>query len=80
MTGAQETVTLDSRGRITIPKRLRNRLQVSEGDDLVLDFDGDEIRLRPRPSFEPIRSERNDWDNEAFMECWDSVVWIDRKR
>ncbi len=64
-----KTVTLDDRSRITLPQHIRNRFQLNEGDNLILGFDGDEIRLRPRPSFEPIRSGRTKWDNETFLDA-----------
>lgn len=43
--GEHETVTLDEQGRITVSEHVRNRLRLRAGDDLVLVFDGDEIRL-----------------------------------
>lgn len=69
-----ETVTLDDRGRITLPKHIRNRLQLNEGDNLDLDFDDGEIHLRPnRPPFEPIRSGRTDWGDDTFIDAGEAL-------
>lgn len=63
-----ETVTLDDRGRITLPQHIRTRLQLDEGDDLDLDLEDGEVHLRPnRPSFEPITSGKSSWGTETFM-------------
>ncbi len=63
----RERVTVDDRGRITLPKHVRDRLQLDEGDDLDLEFEDGEIHLRPnRPPFEPITSGKRDWGTEAF--------------
>ncbi len=38
-------VTLDSRGRITLPKEVRNQLSLSPGDTLILRTSGGKIVL-----------------------------------
>lgn len=69
-----ETVTIDDRGRITLPKHIRNRLQLGEGDDLDLDFEEGEIHLRPnRPQFKPISSKKSEWGKEAFIDAGEAV-------
>lgn len=69
-----EKVTLDDRGRITLPQHIRNRLQLNAGDDLDLDLDDGEIHLRPnRPRFEPIQSGRSDWGSETFMDAGEAL-------
>jgi AbrB family looped-hinge helix DNA binding protein len=69
-----ETVTLDNRGRITLPKHVRNRLQLDEGDDLDLDLENGEVHLRPdRPPFEPIASGKSEWGTETFMSAGEAL-------
>jgi AbrB family looped-hinge helix DNA binding protein len=69
-----ETVTIDDRGRITLPKHIRDRLQLGEGDDLDLDLEEGEIHLRPnRPQFEPISSNKSEWGNEAFIDVGEAM-------
>jgi AbrB family looped-hinge helix DNA binding protein len=39
--------TLDKFGRIVIPKQVRDALRLDPGDALVLDLDGDVLRVTP---------------------------------
>lgn len=69
-----EKVTLDDRGRITLPQHIRNRLQLSQGDDLDVDLEDGEVYLRPnRPPFEPITSEKSEWGDETFMNAGEAL-------
>lgn len=69
-----DTVTVDDRGRVTLPKRVRERLQLGEGDDLDVEFEDGEIHLRPnRPSFEPMTSGKDEWGPEAFMDAGEAL-------
>ena len=44
-----EVVTVTSRGRITIPSRVRRELKIVEGDKLLLIREGNAIKLIPVP-------------------------------
>lgn len=69
-----EKVTVDDRGRITLPKHVRERLQLGEGDDLDVDLEEGEIHLRPdRPTFEPITSGKREWGDEAFLDSGEAM-------
>lgn len=69
-----ETVTVDDRGRITLPRRVRQQLQLGEGDDLDVDVEDGEIHLRPnRQPFEPATSGKTDWGAEAFMDAGEAL-------
>jgi AbrB family looped-hinge helix DNA binding protein len=54
-------VTLDSGGRVVIPKSLRDELRLAAGDALTLVSDGETITLRPVRSSSPLRKERGIW-------------------
>lgn len=54
-------VTLDKAGRISIPKSLRNELQLGPGDALQLESHGEQITLRPLRATIPIRKEDGVW-------------------
>jgi AbrB family looped-hinge helix DNA binding protein len=67
-------VTLDNRGRITIPQHVLDKLQLSERDILDLDLEDSEIRLRqPRPPFEPITSGKCEWGTKTFMSAGEAL-------
>lgn len=38
--------TLTSKGQLTVPKEVRDRLGLKPGDGLVFEFEGDTVRLR----------------------------------
>ena len=40
------TRTVDHLGRIVIPKHLRDKLKLSEGDSIVIDSEGDTVTVR----------------------------------
>ena len=70
-----ETVTVDGRGRITLPKPVRERLHLDEGDELAVIINEGEIHLHPeRESFEPIDSGKRQWGSEAFLDAGTAIV------
>lgn len=69
------TVTVDDRGRVTLPKAVRERLHVDEGDDLTVDIEDGEIRLRQdKTPFEPITSNKIEWGTETFLDNETAMV------
>ena len=42
-----EQAKITSKGQITVPLKVRNRLGVKAGDNLVFDLNGSEVRVRP---------------------------------
>lgn len=54
-------VTLDQAGRIVLPKKLRDELQLSPGDILDLSVQGDAVTLRPRRGESPLRKKQGVW-------------------
>lgn len=44
-----ETVTVTSKGQITIPSRLRRDLKIMEGEKLLILREGDAIKIIPVP-------------------------------
>jgi antitoxin PrlF len=49
--------TLTSKGQITVPKDVRERLSLKSGDHVVFEFDGDSVCLRVehRKSLEDLK-------------------------
>jgi AbrB family looped-hinge helix DNA binding protein len=54
-------ITIDSAGRIVLPKSLRDALGLGAGDVLALESDGDRITLRPVRSGSPMRKKQGVW-------------------
>lgn len=54
-------LTLDKAGRVSLPKALRQELQLSPGDSLQLESQGERITLRPVRASAPIRKEHGVW-------------------
>ena len=58
-----ETVTVTSKGQITIPSRLRKELRIVEGEKLLVIREGNAIKIIPVPKL----SELAGVDEEVFM-------------
>jgi AbrB family looped-hinge helix DNA binding protein len=54
-------VTIDSAGRIVLPKPMRKELNVGPGDRLELENVGDRITLRPVRGGGPLAKEKGVW-------------------
>jgi len=54
-------ITVDSAGRILLPKPLREELHLGPGDTLELESTGEEITLRPMRGTSPLTKERGVW-------------------
>ena len=68
-----ETVTLDKKSRVTIPKEKREELGLMEDDHLLLAVEGAEIRLRPLVRRQhKVRAGRK-WGKEAFPKAGEAT-------
>ena len=54
-------LTIDGAGRVTLPKALRQELQLEPGDTLRLEAHGDQITLQPARLTVPICKEDGIW-------------------
>ena len=54
-------IVLDKAGRVAIPKRLREELNLRAGDSLRLESQGEQITLRPVLAPLPIHKEDGVW-------------------
>jgi len=61
MVGMLAKLTIDKLGRIVLPKSVREKLQLSAGDELELDSLDDRITLRPLRGSAQLRKKRGVW-------------------
>jgi AbrB family looped-hinge helix DNA binding protein len=54
-------VMLDRAGRVVLPKAFRDAMQLSPGDALDLELEGDKVTMRPRRGTAPLHKERGIW-------------------
>ena len=54
-------LTLDKRGRIVLPKPLRQELQLAPGDTLEAETSGEQITLRPVRGTAALRKKHGIW-------------------
>jgi AbrB family looped-hinge helix DNA binding protein len=54
-------LTIDSAGRVVIPKPLRDELDLAPGDTLELEAAGESITLRPTRGTVPLAKEKGVW-------------------
>lgn len=54
-------LTIDSAGRVVLPKPLRDELDLEAGDTLELESAGEKITLRPVRAVAPLAKERGVW-------------------
>lgn len=70
---AYGTASLNDRGRLTIPKELRDDLQLGEGDEFTVVREGGDIRLvRELPDLETLTRDE-EWGSEAFRDAGDAT-------
>lgn len=74
VTEGRSTVEVDDRGRVTIPKPIRERLGILPGDELTLEFTGDGLRLVPDLRGLVIAtSGKADWGPETFPDSGEAT-------
>ncbi len=61
MVGMLTKLTIDKLGRIVLPKPVREKLQLSAGDELELESLDDQITLRPLRGTAQLRKKRGVW-------------------
>lgn len=62
-----DKIEMDDRGRITIPKSIRERLGIVPGDEFELGLEGSRIVLRTEhEGLETATARRDDWDDQSL--------------
>jgi len=68
-----QTVSVDRKGRVTIPKEAREHLNLSEEDRLVVTVDKGEVRLSLLVPEQPKLRRRRRWGKEAFPRAGEAL-------
>ncbi len=62
-----DRIEVDDRGRITIPKHVRERLGIVPGDEFELELEDSRIVLRTEhEGLETATARKEDWDDHPF--------------
>ncbi|HEX9341054.1 MAG TPA: AbrB/MazE/SpoVT family DNA-binding domain-containing protein [Thermoplasmata archaeon] len=64
-----QTVTVDRKGRVLIPKEQREELGLTEEDQLSVAVEGGEIRLKPITRKQYKAKSGRKWGKEAFLKA-----------
>lgn len=70
------SVEINDRGRLTIPKELREALRIDAGTEFTVVREGGDIRLvRQLPELQTLTSGRSDeeWGEEAFRDAGEAT-------
>ena len=74
-TGEDLTLTVDDRGRVTLPKEVRDRLGIESNDEIPATLVGSVLEVNPKPSskLETATAGREDWENTTPTDAGDAL-------
>ena len=66
-------IKVDNRGRITIPKWIRDDFQLEPGEEVEIREDDDKIIIEPKkPVVKKVRSGK-EWDESTFLDAGEAT-------
>lgn len=73
--GEELTLTVDDRGRVTLPKGVRDRLGIESNDEIPATLSGSVLELNPNPSskLEPATADRDTWENTTPTDAGETL-------
>lgn len=73
--GERVTLTVDDRGRVTLPKEIRERLGIESNDEVPATLVGSVLEVNPKPSakLEPATAGREDWTDSTPIDAGESL-------
>lgn len=73
--GEELTLKGDDRGRITLPKRIREQLDIEPNEEISASLVGSVLELSPRPSakLEPATAGRGEWEASTPMDAGEGL-------
>lgn len=69
------TLTVDDRGRVTLPKDVRDRLGIKSNDEIPATLVGSVLELNPKPSskVETATADRDTWENTTPIDAGETL-------
>lgn len=69
------TLTVDDRGRVTLPKEVRDRLGIEPDDELPATLVGSVLQVNPKPSskLELATAGRDDWEETTPTDAGEAL-------
>jgi AbrB family looped-hinge helix DNA binding protein len=73
--GEELTLTVDDRGRVTLPKAVRDRLGIESNDEISATLVGSVLEVNPSPSskLETATAGRETWENTTPTDAGDTL-------
>ncbi|WP_138005250.1 AbrB/MazE/SpoVT family DNA-binding domain-containing protein [Halalkalirubrum salinum] len=71
----ERTLIVDDRGRVTLPKDVREQLGIESNDELPATLVGSVLEINPKPSSELALATagRDDWENTTPIDAGDAL-------
>lgn len=69
-----DVVALDEKGRVSVPRHIREELGLTPGEKLLLSVDDGELRLRPAGRKQPKVKAGRRWGRDAFLSAGEALV------
>ena len=74
-TGEELTLTVDDRGRVTLPKAVRERLGIKSNDEVPATLVGSVLEVNPKPSskLKTVTVDRDTWENTTPTDAGETL-------
>ncbi len=69
------TLTVDDRGRVTLPKSVRDQLGIDSNDEIPATLVGSVLEVNPKPStkLKTATASRNDWEDTTPTDAGETL-------
>lgn len=75
VSGKEVTLKVDDRGRVTLPKEVRDRLGIESNDEIPARLIGSVLEVNPKPSskLQTATAGRGSWENTTPADAGESL-------
>ena len=75
VSGKEVTLKVDDRGRVTLPKEVRNQLGIESNDEIPARLIGSVLEIDPKPSskLQTATAGRGSWENTTPADAGESL-------